>query len=90
MLNSNSSPLADLLTIAQHLYAFNRFIATGLMVMKGFNLRYMPTAYLILCCCVFSAATMTTKGYASVAMAHDYPYPYSLFESVSNMVNWAL
>ncbi|KAJ5941073.1 Major facilitator superfamily domain general substrate transporter, partial [Penicillium verrucosum] len=72
VLNSNSYFLADFLTIAQRLYAFNRFIDTGLMMMKASKLRCMPAAYLILCCCVFSAATMTTKGYASVAMAHDF------------------
>jgi hypothetical protein len=56
-----------LLAIAQGLYAFNRFVATGLMMMKNFKPRYMLTVYLALCV-VFSIAAMTTKGYSSVAM----------------------
>jgi fucose permease len=56
-----------LLAIAQCLYAFNRFMATGLMMMKAFKPRYMLTVYLALCV-VFSIAAMTTKGYSSVAM----------------------
>ncbi|KAJ6143474.1 Major facilitator superfamily domain general substrate transporter [Penicillium samsonianum] len=62
-----SAESSDLLAIAQGLYAFNRFVATGLMMMKAFKPRYMLTVYLILCC-VFSIAAMTTKGYTSVAM----------------------
>ncbi|KAJ5382652.1 hypothetical protein N7517_000563 [Penicillium concentricum] len=64
---SNNVFLADLLAIAQGLYAFNRFVATGLMLIKAFKPRYMLTVYLILCV-VFSVAAMTTKGFTSVAM----------------------
>jgi hypothetical protein len=56
-----------LLAIAQGLYAFNRFVATGLMMMKSSKPRYMLTVYMALCV-VFSIAAMTTKGYSSVAM----------------------
>lgn len=82
MSKSNNALLADLLAIAQGLYAFNRFVATGLMMMKAFKPRYMLTVYLILCC-VFSVAAMTTKGYTSVAMI----ILVLCFESVSNMMN---
>lgn len=64
---SDYAVLADLLAIAQGLYAFNRFVATGLMMMKAFKPRYMLTVYLALCV-IFSIAAMTTKGYSSVAM----------------------
>lgn len=59
--------IADLLAIAQGLYAANRFIATGLMMMKAFKPRYMLTVYLGLCV-VFAIAAMNTTGAASVAL----------------------
>jgi FHS family L-fucose permease-like MFS transporter len=59
---------ADLLAVAQGLYAFNRFVASGLMVLKPFKPRYMLFSYL-LGCIVFSIAAMNTTGTASVALA---------------------
>ncbi|KAL4930978.1 major facilitator superfamily domain-containing protein [Aspergillus undulatus] len=63
----DSAQSSDLLAIAQGLYAFNRFLATGLMMMKAFKPRYMLTVYLGLCI-VFSIAAMNTSGAASVAL----------------------
>jgi MFS transporter, FHS family, L-fucose permease len=59
--------LADLLAVAQGVYAAMRFIASGLMMVKAFKPRYMLTVYLILCF-VFSVAAMNTHGTTSVAM----------------------
>ncbi|KAL4965478.1 major facilitator superfamily domain-containing protein [Aspergillus stella-maris] len=64
----DSAMSSDLLAVAQGLYAFNRFLATGLMMMKAFKPRYMLAAYLGLCI-VFSIAAMNTSGAASVALA---------------------
>ncbi|KAL2826469.1 major facilitator superfamily domain-containing protein [Aspergillus cavernicola] len=63
----SSAKSSDLLAIAQGLYAFNRFVATGLMMMKAFKPRYMLTAYLALCA-IFTIAAMNSRGTASVAM----------------------
>ncbi|KAL4920598.1 major facilitator superfamily domain-containing protein [Aspergillus aurantiobrunneus] len=63
----SSAKSSDLLAIAQGLYAFNRFVATGLMMMKAFKPRYMLTVYLALCA-IFSIAAMNTDGAASVAL----------------------
>ncbi|PTU25659.1 hypothetical protein P175DRAFT_0554891 [Aspergillus ochraceoroseus IBT 24754] len=56
---------SDLLAVAQGLYAFNRFLAAGLMMMKTFKPRYMLTVYLLLCF-IFSVIAMNTRGKASV------------------------
>ncbi|KAL2815125.1 major facilitator superfamily domain-containing protein [Aspergillus granulosus] len=64
----SSAKSSDLLAIAQGLYAFNRFLATGLMMMKAFKPRYMLTAYLT-ACAIFSIAAMNTRGSTSVALA---------------------
>lgn len=56
-----------MLAVGQGLYAAMRFIASGLMMMKEFKPRYMPSLYLVLCV-IFSIAAMTTHGTASVAM----------------------
>ncbi|OJJ61743.1 hypothetical protein ASPSYDRAFT_145428 [Aspergillus sydowii CBS 593.65] len=63
----SSAMSSDLLAVAQGLYAANRFIATGLMMMKAFKPRYMLTVYLGLCV-VFAIAAMKTTGAASVAL----------------------
>ncbi|KAL4998635.1 major facilitator superfamily domain-containing protein [Aspergillus recurvatus] len=63
----SSARASDLLAIAQGLYAFNRFLATGLMMMRAFKPRYMLTAYLALCV-VFSIAAMNTHGATSVGL----------------------
>lgn len=67
LLADNVFYLADLLAVAQGLYAAMRFIASGLMMMKAFKPRYMLTLYLVLCV-VFSIAAMTTHGTTSIAM----------------------
>ncbi|KAI9035927.1 uncharacterized protein KD926_002592 [Aspergillus affinis] len=58
---------SDLFAIAQAVYAFNRFIAGGLMMIPAFKPRYMLTAYLT-ACFVFSIAAMKTTGTTSVGM----------------------
>jgi FHS family L-fucose permease-like MFS transporter len=58
---------ADLLAVGQGLYAFNRFVAGGLLTLPMFKPRYMLAAYLGLCF-VFVVAAMTTSGSASIAM----------------------
>ncbi|KAL2008026.1 hypothetical protein VTN00DRAFT_8008 [Thermoascus crustaceus] len=58
---------SDLLAVAQGLYAFNRFLASGLMMMKAFKPRYMLGAYLFLCF-VFSVAAMNTSGATSITL----------------------
>ncbi|RWQ99260.1 glucose galactose transporter [Paecilomyces variotii] len=63
----SSSEAADLLAVAQGLYAFNRFLASGLMMMKAFKPRYMLAVYLFLCF-VFSVAAMNTSGTTSIAL----------------------
>lgn len=64
---SDFSDLADLLSVAQGLYAFMRFVSSGLMMMKPFKPRIMLTVFLTLCI-VFSIASIATHGTASVAM----------------------
>jgi FHS family L-fucose permease-like MFS transporter len=56
-----------LFAIAQAVYAANRFIAGGLMVIPAFKPRYMLLVYLSMCM-VFSIICIVTKGTASVAM----------------------
>ncbi|KAK2776508.1 hypothetical protein FQN53_002679 [Emmonsiellopsis sp. PD_33] len=58
---------SDLLAVGQGVYAINRFIASGLMMLKPFKPRYMLGAYLFLCF-VFSVAAMNTRGTTSIAM----------------------
>ncbi|KAK3305730.1 major facilitator superfamily domain-containing protein [Chaetomium strumarium] len=58
---------SDLLAVGQGLYAFNRFVAGGLLTLPLFKPRYMLAAYLGLCF-VFVIAAMTTSGSASIAM----------------------
>lgn len=74
---------ADLLAVAQGLYAFNRFLASGLMMMKAFKPRYMLGAYLFLCF-VFSVAAMNTSGTTSIALL----ILVFCFESVSEASAW--
>ncbi|KAL3440919.1 major facilitator superfamily domain-containing protein [Aspergillus insuetus] len=58
---------SDLFAVAQAVYAANRFIAGGLMVIPAFKPRYMLLVYLSMCI-VFSIICIVTKGTASVAM----------------------
>ncbi|CEL04011.1 hypothetical protein ASPCAL05145 [Aspergillus calidoustus] len=58
---------SDLFAVAQAVYAANRFIAGGLMVIPAFKPRYMLLVYLSMCT-VFSIICIVTKGTASVAM----------------------
>lgn len=53
--------------MGQGLYAFNRFVAGGLLTMSAFKPRYMLAVYLGLCF-VFSVAAMTTSGTTSIVM----------------------
>jgi FHS family L-fucose permease-like MFS transporter len=53
--------------VGQGLYAFNRFVASGLLTMSAFKPRYMLAVYLGLCF-VFSVAAMTTSGTTSIVM----------------------
>ncbi|KAK1766518.1 putative l-fucose permease [Phialemonium atrogriseum] len=58
---------SDLLAVGQGLYAFNRFVAGGLLTIPAVKPRYMLALYLGLCF-VFSVAAMTTTGTASIVM----------------------
>ncbi|KAK4664875.1 uncharacterized protein QC763_508430 [Podospora pseudopauciseta] len=58
---------SDLLAVGQGLYAFNRFVAGGLLTIPAFKPRYMLAAYLGLCF-VFVTAAMNTAGATSIAM----------------------
>ncbi|KAI9734653.1 MAG: hypothetical protein M1834_002254 [Cirrosporium novae-zelandiae] len=66
----SASKSSDLLAVGQGLYAFNRFLAAGLMTLPVpfFKPRYMLAVYLGLCF-VFAVAAMKTSGATSVAMA---------------------
>ena len=59
--------VANLLAVGQGLYAFNRFVAGGLLAIPFFKPRYMLAVYLGLCF-VFIVAAMNTDGSASIAM----------------------
>lgn len=61
------TPSADLLSVAQGLYAFMRFVSGGLMMLKPFKPRIMLFVFLVLCF-IFSVVAMTTHGTVSVAM----------------------
>ncbi|OIW26461.1 glucose galactose transporter [Coniochaeta ligniaria NRRL 30616] len=58
---------SDLLAIGQGLYAFNRFVAGGLLTVPAVKPRHMLALYLGLCF-VFIIPAMTTSGTASIAM----------------------
>jgi FHS family L-fucose permease-like MFS transporter len=58
---------SDLLAIGQGLYAFNRFVAGGLLTIAAVKPRYMLALYLGLCF-VFIVPAMTTRGSVSIAM----------------------
>jgi FHS family L-fucose permease-like MFS transporter len=58
---------SDLLAIGQGLYAFNRFLAGGLLTIRSIKPRYMLATYLGLCF-VFVVAAMTTTGTTSIVM----------------------
>ncbi|OKL63433.1 hypothetical protein UA08_01286 [Talaromyces atroroseus] len=63
----SASDASNLLAVAQGLYAFNRFLASFLMMFKPFKPRYMLFVYL-LGCIVFSIACMNTSGTTSIAL----------------------
>ncbi|KAF7157004.1 hypothetical protein CNMCM6106_001783 [Aspergillus hiratsukae] len=58
---------SNLLAVGQALYAFNRFLASGLMTISSFKPRYILAVYLGLCF-VFGLAATLTRGVTSVAM----------------------
>ncbi|KAK4203584.1 putative transporter [Triangularia verruculosa] len=58
---------SDLLAVGQGLYAFNRFVASGLLTMPAFKPRYMLAVYLG-GCFVFVTAAMNTAGTTSIVM----------------------
>ncbi|KAJ9165116.1 Glucose galactose transporter [Coniochaeta hoffmannii] len=58
---------SDLLAVGQGLYAFNRFVAGGLLTIPAVKPRYMLALYLGLCF-VFIVPAMTTHGTVSIAM----------------------
>jgi MFS transporter, FHS family, L-fucose permease len=55
------------LAVAQGLYAFNRFLAGGLMMIPAVKPRYMLATYLGMCF-IFAIAAMTTAGTTSIAL----------------------
>jgi len=61
---SNSS---DIFAAAQGLYAFNRFLAGGIMTIKRVKPRYILAIYLFMCF-VFVLAASQTHGTASIAL----------------------
>ncbi|KAK3898844.1 Glucose/galactose transporter [Staphylotrichum tortipilum] len=63
----DSATSSDLLAVGQGLYAFNRFVASGMLTLPFFKPRYMLAVYLGLCF-VFVVAAMNTTGSASIAM----------------------
>lgn len=58
---------ADFLQVAQGLYAFNRFLAGGLMMIPAVKPRYMLATYLGMYF-IFSIAAMNTSGTTSIAL----------------------
>ncbi|KAJ6021307.1 hypothetical protein N7540_006811 [Penicillium herquei] len=63
----SSSKSSDLLSVAQGLYAFMRFVSGGLMMLKPFKPRIMLLVFLILCT-LFSILAIVTKGTTSIVM----------------------
>lgn len=61
----NKANASDLLAVAQGIYAANRFIAAGLMMIPAVKPRYLLTVYLGMCI-VFSIAAMNTAGTTSI------------------------
>lgn len=66
-LNANTVVSANLLAVGQGLYAFNRFVASGLISLQAFKPRYILAVYLGLCF-VFGLCATLTHGPISVAM----------------------
>lgn len=62
-----SARASDLFAVAQGLYAANRFIAGGLLMVKGIKPRYLLAVYLG-ACFVFAVAASQTHGDTSIAM----------------------
>ncbi|KAG9232144.1 major facilitator superfamily domain-containing protein [Amylocarpus encephaloides] len=58
---------SDIFAAAQGLYAFNRFLAGGLMTIKSVKPRYVLATYLAMCF-VFVLAASQSQGDASIAM----------------------
>ncbi|KAL1980840.1 hypothetical protein VTN96DRAFT_3494 [Rasamsonia emersonii] len=63
----SASTSSNLLAVGQGLYAFNRFVASGLMTKQAFKPRYILAIYLGLCF-VFGLCAVLTRGATSVAM----------------------
>ncbi|BFZ60903.1 hypothetical protein YB2330_001955 [Saitoella coloradoensis] len=63
----DSAMSSNLLAVGQGMYAFNRFLASGLMTIPAFKPRYILITYLCLCF-VFALAAATTRGTTSIAM----------------------
>jgi FHS family L-fucose permease-like MFS transporter len=59
--------VADIFAAAQGLYAFNRFLAGGIMTFKFVKPRYILATYLLMCF-VFVLAASQSTGNASIAM----------------------
>ncbi|CAG8950827.1 hypothetical protein HYFRA_00003044 [Hymenoscyphus fraxineus] len=58
---------SDIFAAAQGLYAFNRFVAGGLLTIKAIKPRYLLSVYLG-ACFVFAVAASQSRGDASIAM----------------------
>lgn len=63
----SAATASDLLAVGQGIYAANRFIAAGLMMIPAVKPRFMLAAYLGLCF-VFSVGAMNTHGTASLVL----------------------
>ncbi|TVY84925.1 Glucose/galactose transporter [Lachnellula suecica] len=63
----SASVSSDIFAAAQGLYAFNRFLAGGLMTVKAIKPRYILGTYLALCF-IFVLAASQASGNASIAM----------------------
>ncbi|KKY18952.1 putative l-fucose permease glucose galactose transporter [Phaeomoniella chlamydospora] len=61
------SQSSDLLAVGQGLYAFNRFLAGGLLMIRSIKPRILLMVYLSMAF-VFSVAAMNTSGKASIAV----------------------
>jgi MFS transporter, FHS family, L-fucose permease len=63
----SKSASSDLLAVAQGVYAANRFLAGGLLMIPAIKPRYLLTVYLGMCF-VFAVAAMNTAGTTSIAL----------------------
>ncbi|KAJ5728346.1 hypothetical protein N7493_004676 [Penicillium malachiteum] len=63
----SSAKSSDLLSVAQGLYAFMRFVSGGLIMLKPFKPRIMLLVFLLLCP-LLSILAIVTKGTTSIVM----------------------